>query len=47
MTVNDALSQVEVKDDRKESGLGAVTRKVVGPEEADEPDEDDEDEFGF
>lgn len=49
MTVDDALSQVEVKDDRKESGLGAVTRKVVSQNDtdADDGDEDDEDEFGF
>lgn len=47
MTVDAALSQVEVKDDRKESGLGAVTRKVVSADADDEEDEYDDDEFGF
>lgn len=48
MTVDAALSQVEVKDDRKESGLGAVTRKVV-PASDDGGDDggDEDDEFGF
>lgn len=46
MTVDDALSQVEVKEERKESGLGAVTRKAVEAA-AGGDDEDDDDDFGF
>lgn len=47
MTVDAALSQVEVKDERKESGLGAVTRKVVSSGADDDDDGEDDDEFGF
>ena len=47
MTVDDALSQVEVKEERKESGLGAVTRKAVEAAGSDGDDGDDDDDFGF
>ena len=49
LSFDDALGKVEVKDERRESGLTqVVTRRVEqGSGTADDDDEDDEDDFGF
>lgn len=48
MTFDDALGQVEVKDDsRRASGLTNVVRRRVDATTASDDDEDDEDDFGF
>lgn len=47
MTLDDALSQVEVVEERRESGLGAVTRVVGEQAQDDDGDDGDDEEFGF
>ena len=48
MTFDDALGQVEVKDDsRRASGLTNVVRRRVDAAVSSDDDEDDEDDFGF